>query len=243
MLKGAIFDLGETLIHLTVSWEQVRDWRIEAIHGALRDHGVTLDVSDVKQQYMRLHDEESDYAARTLEEIEIERTFTRLLDRLNVRKRERPAMTDLVKRSFELELNSWVLFPGTQTMLQQVRDLRLKVGLLSNARSDWAIKEIVEQQGLTRYFDSILTSASIGIRKPRPEPFLQMLKQLDLQANEVVMIGNSMEADIAGAKPLGIKTIHVTFGANEDEDGPDPDVTASSVSEIVPAIRRVAASY
>jgi len=242
LLKGAIFDLGETLIHLTVSWEQVREWRIEAIDEALRNRGVTLEVNDVKQQYMRLHDEESDYAARTLEEIEIEGTFSRLLDRLGVGKGQRPAMTDLVKRSFELEVNSWALFPGIQTMLQQVRDLGLKVGLLSNARSDWAIREIMEQRGLTSYFDSILTSAAIGIRKPRPEPFLQMLEQLHLQANEVVMIGNSMEADIAGAKPLGIKTIHVTFGENEDEDGPDPDVTVSAVPEIIPAIRRIAAS-
>jgi FMN phosphatase YigB (HAD superfamily) len=69
-----------------------------------------------------------------------------------------------------------------------------------------------------------------------------MLRQLDLQANEVVMIGNSMEADIAGAKPLGIKTIHVAFGANEDEDGPDPDATVSAVSEIIPTIEHIAAS-
>jgi len=242
LLKGAIFDLGETLIHLTVSWEEVRDWRVETIHRALRDRGVTLDLNDVKQQYMRLHEEESDYAARTLVEIEIEGTFARLLDRLSVGKAQRPAMIDLVKKSFELEVNSWITFPGTQAMLRKVRQLGLKVGLLSNARSDWAVREIVEQRGLTEYFDSILTSAAIGIRKPRPEPFLQMLKQLDLEANEAVMVGNSIEADIAGAKPLGIKTIHVTFGANQNEDGPDPDVTVSAVSEIIPAIRRIATS-
>ena len=241
MLKGAIFDLGGTLIHLTVSWEQVREWRINAIHEVLQEGGVTLDFNELKREYMTLHEEESDYAARTLEEIEIQTTFTRLFDRLGVEARQRPAMADLVRRSFALEVNSWVLFPGAQAMLQQVRDLGLKMGLLSNARSDWAVREIVEQLGLTKYFDAILTSAAVGFRKPRPEPFQQMLESLGLDGSEAVMIGNSMEADVAGARPFGMKTVHVMFGDASDEDGADPDITLFAVTDIVPAIKRIAA--
>ena len=241
LLKGAIFDLGGTLIHLTVSWEHVRDWRITTIYQALKDRGVALDLDALRREYSALHDEESGHAARTLEEIEIETSFTRLFDRLGVEARQRPAMADLVKRSFALEVNSWVLFPGVHTMLQQVRDLGLKTGLLSNARSDWAVREIVEQLGLTRYFDAILTSAAIGIRKPRPEPFQQMLELLGLEGSEAVMIGNSMEADVAGARPLGMKTVHVMFGDSTDEGGADPDITVFSVADIIPAIKRIAA--
>ncbi|WP_455284106.1 HAD family hydrolase, partial [[Eubacterium] cellulosolvens] len=212
MLKGAIFDLGGTLIHLTVSWEQVREGRTNAVYEALKGHGVTLDFDDLRREYLALHDEESEYAARTLEEIEIQTSFAKLFDRLGVGVRQRPAMADLVRRSFALEMNSWVLFPEVQVMLQQVRDLGLKTGLLSNARSDWAVREIVEQLGLTKYFDAILTSAAVGFRKPRPEPFQQMLELLGLEGTEAIMIGNSMEADVAGARPFGMKTVHVMFG-------------------------------
>lgn len=241
MLKGAIFDLGGTLIHLTVSWEQVREWRIKAIYEALQDRGVTLDFNELKREYMTLHDEESDYAARTLEEIEIETTFANLFDRLGLGAKQRPAMADLVKTSFAFEVNSWVLFPGVQAMLQQVRDLGLKMGLLSNARSDWAVREIVEQLGLTKYFDAILTSAAVGYRKPRPEPFQQMLESLDLDGSQAVMIGNSMEADVAGARPFGMKTVHVMFGDSSDEGGADPDITVFGVTDVLPAIKRIAA--
>jgi len=241
LLKGAIFDLGGTLIHLTVSWEQVREWRIKAIYEALQDRGVTLDFNELKREYMTLHDEESDYAARTLEEIEIETTFANLFDRLGLEAKQRPAMADLVKTSFAFEVNSWVLFPGVQVMLQQVRDLGLKMGLLSNARSDWAVREIVEQLGLTKYFDAILTSAAVGHRKPRPEPFQQMLESLGLDGSEAVMIGNSMEADVAGARPFGMKTVHVMFGDASDEGGADPDITVFAVTDILPAIKRIAA--
>jgi len=241
LLKGAIFDLGGTLIHLTVSWEQVRECRLTAIYEALKEQGVNLDFNNLRREYLALHDEESDYATRTLEEIEIGASFAKLFDRLGLDVRERPPMDDLVKRSFALEVNSWVLFPGVQAMLQQVRDLGLKTGLLSNARDDWAVREIVEQLGLTKYFDAIVTSAAVGVRKPRPEPFQRMLQLLGVQGGEAVMIGNSMEADVAGARRFGMKTIHVMFGDNTDEGEADPDLTVSAVAEIVPAIKRIAA--
>jgi len=248
LLKGAIFDLGETLMHLTVTWEQVREWRIKAIHESFMEHGVTLDLSDLKREYLRLHEEESEYAARTLEEIEIRESFVKLFDRLGVKPGQQPEMEDLVKRFFALEGESWVLLPGIPEMLQQVRDLGLKMGLLSNARNDWAVREIMGRLDLTRYFDVILTSAALGVRKPRPEPFREMLKLLGIEAAEAVMVGNSMEADVAGAVPLGIKTIRVMFGDSVDElrisleVTVDPDVTVSAVSDVVPAIRHMMTS-
>lgn len=245
MLKGAIFDLGETLMHLAVSWEQVREWRVKAIYESFTEHGVTLDLNDLKREYLRLHEEESEYAARTLEEIEIRESFVKLFDRLGVKPRQQPEMEELVKRFFALEAESWILFPGIPEMLQQVRDLDLRMGVLSNARNDWAVREIMERLDLTRYFDAILTSAALGVRKPRPEPFQEMLKLLGIEATEAVMVGNSMEADVAGAVPLGIKTIRVIFGDNVDElrigleVTVDPDITVSAVSDVVPAIKHM----
>ena len=248
MLKGAIFDLGETLMDLTVTWEQVREWRIQAIHNALAQQRADLSPAEIGREWVRLHEEESDYAARTFEEIEIQESFVKLFDRLKVKPEQRPSMGELVKRFFALEAESWVIFPGIPQMLQQVRDLGLGMGLLSNARNDWAVKEIIERLGLTRYFDVILTSAALGVRKPRPEPFREMLKLLGIEAAEAVMVGNSMEADVAGAVPLGIKTIRVMFGDNVDElrisleVTVDPDITVSAVSDVVPAIKHMMAS-
>jgi putative hydrolase of the HAD superfamily len=247
LLKGAVFDLGDTLMHLTVSWDRVREWRMRAIYEAFTERGANLELGEVKREYLRLHEEESEYAARTLEEIEIRESFVKLFDRLEVKPEQQPEMEDLVKRFFALEAESWEIFPGIPEMLRQVRDLGLKMGLLSNARNDWAVREIMERLGLTRYFDVILTSAVLGVRKPRPEPFLEMLKLLGIEAAEAVMVGNSVEADVAGAAPLGIRTIRVIFGDNVDElriGGEvtvDPDVTVSAVTDVTPAIKHMMA--
>ena len=235
-------------MHLTVTWEQVGEWRIQAIHSALKEQGADPSPADVGREWSRLHEEESDYAARTFEEIEIRESFLKLFDRLKVKLGQQPDMDELLKRFFALEAESWVIFPGVPQMLQQVRDLRLKTGLLSNARNDWAVKEIMNRLGLTPYFDVILTSAALGIRKPRPEPFREILKLLEVEATEAVMVGNSMEADIAGARPLGIRTIRVKFGNHPDElplhlgANIDPDTTVSAVQDVVPAIKQMIAS-
>jgi HAD superfamily hydrolase (TIGR01549 family) len=245
LLKGVIFDLGETLMHLNVTWEQVREWRIQAIHNALTEQGADPSPAEIRREWLQLHEEESDYAARTFEEIEIQESFLKLFERLKVKPEQRPNMNELVKRFFSLEAESWVIFSGVPEMLQQVRDLGLKMGLLSNARNDWAVKEIMNRLSLTPYFDAILTSAALGIRKPRPEPFREMLKLLGVGATEAVMVGNSVEADIAGARPLGIRSIRVKFGDHPDElplqleTSVDPDATAFAVDDIVPAIKQM----
>ena len=246
MLKAAIFDLGGTLIHLDATWERIREARMNAIDETIKAHGAALDLDHLKREYLRQHEEESEYATRTLEEIEIQQSFNNLFDRLGVEARQRPPNEELVKRFFAAEMESWMLFDGVVDMLQKVRAMGLKMGLLSNARNDWAVREIMNQLDLTKFFDGILTSAAIGIRKPRPEPFRRILELLGVQASEAVMIGNSMEADVAGAQPLGIRTIRVKFDDNVDEMpmnlnvSVEPDITVSSVSEIVPAIKRIA---
>jgi putative hydrolase of the HAD superfamily len=236
-------------MHLNVTWEQVREWRIRAIHDALTEQGADPTHAEIGQQWLRLHEEESEYAARTFDEIEIQESFRKLFSRLKVKPEQQPSMDELVRRFFALEVDSWVIFPGVPQMLQQVRDLGLRMGLLSNARNDWAVKEIMKRLGLTQYFDVILTSAALGIRKPRPEPFREMLKALRVEAPEAVMVGNSLEADIAGAKPLGIGTIHVRFDDHPDElplhleDNVDPDTTVSTVRDILPAIKQMMISH
>ncbi|HCJ35620.1 MAG TPA: hypothetical protein DHV65_15165, partial [Ktedonobacter sp.] len=47
----------------------------------------------------------------------------------------------------------------------------------------------------------------LGIRKPNPAIFLHTLNALDIPPTEAVMVGDSLSADIAGGKGLGLYTI------------------------------------
>ena len=89
------------------------------------------------------------------------------------------------------------------------------------------------------YFDPILISAAIGLRKPDPEPFHIILRAWKLPETTVIMVGDLLEADILGAYRTGIHSIWLR-GADRSSDenvpiDPEPGAIAITLAE-VPAI-------
>jgi putative hydrolase of the HAD superfamily len=62
--------------------------------------------------------------------------------------------------------------------------------------------------GWAGYFEPLVVSADIGVRKPRPEAFRAVLDQWMLNPEEVAMVGDSLYHDVGGAEALGLMTIH-----------------------------------
>jgi FMN phosphatase YigB (HAD superfamily) len=63
----------------------------------------------------------------------------------------------------------------------------------------------------------LLTSEELGIEKPSSALFEEGLSRIGLKANEVIMIGDSFEDDIIGARSVGMKCFHLRsiFGLNQ----------------------------
>ena len=57
---------------------------------------------------------------------------------------------------------------------------------------------------LEEYIDFLVTSEEVGHEKPNKKIFEKALKKINLQNDQVVMIGDSMAKDIEGAKSLKI---------------------------------------
>jgi putative hydrolase of the HAD superfamily len=58
------------------------------------------------------------------------------------------------------------------------------------------------------YFEKVITSESVGVKKPNPKVFNYALQIVKATPNECMMIGDNLEADIQGAINCGIKAIH-----------------------------------
>lgn len=81
------------------------------------------------------------------------------------------------------------------------------------------------------YFDGIFVSEEIGYPKPRIEFFLYILNKLNINKDEIVMIGDSLSSDISGAKEFNIKSIW--FNKNNIEyDKNLVDIEVKSLEEI-----------
>jgi len=85
------------------------------------------------------------------------------------------------------------------------------------------------------------TKAQI-VGKPSPQFFKLALKSMNLEPNEVVMVGDDIENDIAGAQKLGIKGILVRTGKfkHTDLDQPIyPDEVIESIAQLPALLKKV----
>ncbi len=89
-------------------------------------------------------------------------------------------------------------------------------------------------------FDAVITSESIRAYKPRPQIFEAALKALRARPAEVVHVGDSLDADIAGASRLGMRTIWVNRQeVRRTPSNPKPDAEVRDLSDLPDTIERL----
>jgi len=98
-----------------------------------------------------------------------------------------------------------------ETLVDLIRRLRprYQLAIISNA-SDSLLPALAEY-GLVEAFDLIVGSAAEGIMKPRPEIYRRALERLGRAPAEAVFIDDA-PANVAGARAVGMATIHYTPG-------------------------------
>jgi HAD superfamily hydrolase (TIGR01549 family) len=95
--------------------------------------------------------------------------------------------------------------PGAIPLLERLHTL-VTVGIVSNNLTE-------EQEGKLRHtgmdhlIDVLVTSESAGAIKPEPGIFEEAIRQAGCRPAEAVMVGDSWEADIVGARDAGLRAV------------------------------------
>ena len=103
--------------------------------------------------------------------------------------------------------DSRMLFPDTLSTLQTLQQRGFLLGVVTNRHYGGQLfQEDLAQLGLLHYFTpaTMAISADLGLRKPHPDIFLHTLNALQVTPAEAAMVCDSLRADVAGAKNLGI---------------------------------------
>ncbi len=126
--------------------------------------------------------------------------------------------------------------PGVAEALQTLHG-RYKLAIISNATSQLP-RLALEKAGLIKFFQLVVISRDLGIRKPDPKIFQYVLEKLGVRPEETIHVGDLMEQDVVGAKAAGIKTVWIK---NEEEPIiEEPDHTIRSITELPKIINRYA---
>jgi putative hydrolase of the HAD superfamily len=107
-----------------------------------------------------------------------------------------------IERGWEVAEN-FELFEDALPVLEELRAAGVKIGLVSNGIRD--LTEFVAHHRLD--VDAIVDSRSHGRVKPHPTIFQAALEALAVEASEAVMVGDSLEEDVDGARALGMHAV------------------------------------
>lgn len=115
---------------------------------------------------------------------------------------------------------------------------KYKLGLISNFAIPECVVKLLEIHGLDKLFDVIVVSGAVNKRKPSPEIFESTLRTLGVSAAETVFVGDTVDADIGGAKAVGMKAIYIERRVQKEAENVCPDQTIKSLSELSMALER-----
>lgn len=128
-----------------------------------------------------------------------------------------PAFVEEAERVFfQPELAGYRPFPGALPLLRRLAAARIRMGCVSNASSHWLIERIVDRMGFGPFLDIVVSSAAFGRVKPDPGIFRLVLNWWGVPPARAAMVGDTLEADIAGARAVGMRTLYVTMAPNPD---------------------------
>jgi putative hydrolase of the HAD superfamily len=232
-----LFDLGGTLIFFKGNFSEVIEEAIMRAAHSLRSAGYDLDAQVFAPAYRILIDEY--YEKRNNQFVEFTSEYV-LREALRAHGYAEPLeahMQQALKDMYAYLQTHWHTEADAASTLEELLARGYRLGIVSNASDDADVRVLVENSGLRNYFDFILTSAVAGFRKPSKRIFEQALAFWNAQAEQAVMVGDTVSADIRGAKQAGIGSIWITRRAETVNNQAalqhwKPDAIISTLSEL-----------
>jgi FMN phosphatase YigB (HAD superfamily) len=124
---------------------------------------------------------------------------------------------------------------GVFEVLETMRKDGYRTAMIANGDSAGA-RNIIATCGLEDYLDVIVISEEVGIEKPDKQIFQVALNKLGVEAENAVMVGNRIDADIVGANRVGMKSVWFRWNDRYEEiigiEDEKPDFIIKSLSEL-----------
>ena len=226
--KGVIFDYGGTLDTNSKHWSEVI-WE-----------GYQHEKVDVQKELYRkayVHGE------RSLAKFPLIRPDYTFLDLLRVKLKIQTSFlldtgwweTDEATRRSKAEDIAVYCYEYVRNVLQKSRAVLQTLSrnypmvLVSNFYGN--INTILRDFYLDTYFQQVIESSVVGVRKPNPRIFQLGIDALHLRPAEVVVVGDSYTKDIVPAASLGCKTVWIR-GIGWNDEAVDESVPTAIITDI-----------
>ena len=233
--KVILFDLGSTLIYSKDPWPPIYEQADRALVEVLRKAGVPLEINSFFSEFETFLD--SYYAGRSGSTIE-KTTFSVLSEMLAQNGFPDIPTSDVraaLDAMYSITQQNWYLEADAIPTLKTLLEKGFRLGIISNTSDDENVQQLVDRYGLRLYFETILTSAGCGIRKPDERIFQLALEYFGVPPEQTAMVGDTPEADMLGANQMGMYSIWITRRVHIPDEGElsiQPQAVISALDQI-----------
>ena len=121
------------------------------------------------------------------------------------------------------------LRPHVREMLEGLKDLGMKLGVISNTASLYQVFDILKEYGIRDYFQDVTLSSVTGYRKPNPNIFMVSLHQVQSDPAHCAYVGDTISRDVIGPIRMGFgATFHIdSYLTRLKDTHVSPDVKAT----------------
>lgn len=229
-LRAVVFDYGHTL--LDVRWDA--DARARGELRLLHELGDPVPPERLRPALdRRIAAAEASFPNA---EIDYPEVLSAALRDLGV-----PAAPDRLAAAIRAEVlggEPRVLHPGALALLDELHALRLRLGVVSNTPDPpELVLELIAADGVGGRVDAIVLSSQLGVRKPDPAVYRELLVRLGVAAAKVLFVGDRVEQDVAGPRAAGMRTCLATWFRSDEGDHALADHVAASPREVAGIVR------
>ena len=132
--------------------------------------------------------------------------------------------------------------PGMPEALAALRELGVRLGCVSNAfMGASTLHQIMVERSLGQHIEMTISSCEFGFRKPHPSIYQAALEAMGVSPEEVVFVGDRLDADVAGPAALGMRTVLTQQYRQEDPGSVSvkPDQVIKHLSELPAYVERL----
>ncbi|MDM1294101.1 HAD family hydrolase [Sphingobacterium sp. N143] len=228
IVKGIIFDYGGTLDTNGGHWAAV-------LWSGYEKYQVPVNLNSFQEAYA--------YAERQMAIQPIIKSEFNFLEVLEAKLKVQ--FEYLIAAGYELDmlLANKIAFDGyslAKSTIEQVKPLlhtladRYPIVMVSNFYGN--LKSVLADFGILSYFNSIVESAVVGVRKPDPAIYALGVQEMGLKAQEILVVGDSYGKDMVPAKTIGCQTLWLrgkTWGEDSLQDSSAADRQFNTIFDLL----------
>jgi putative hydrolase of the HAD superfamily len=229
--KAVIFDMFDTLMPIEGD-HAFYEPALRMLYEVLVRNGANVPYRKFRQAYAEARDELFSKADENLEEPHFNLRVAGALRRLGYNYDPFGREVSEATRAFCEEFMKYVRLDEDAVDVLKKLHGKFKLGIVSNFAIPECVYKLLERHSMSEFFDAVIVSGAVNKRKPSPEIFKRALEILNVKPEEAVFVGDTLDADIKGAKQAGMKAVFLERRKQEAYDA-YPDGKIESLTQLL----------